>query len=218
MNPNSAARRAAALRTWGYRGGLTAVLVVCTAMLGLLLAPPGSERAGVADATPEVRLEGALLRAFDADGQLRYTVAAPGLQLFREQGQADITAPELALYDHDTLWTARAGHGVLTGRTVGGSGEDRLDLTDDVVLIPQRGQRRAELTTAALVVYPQRQWAETDQAVIISSDSGRTEAARLEGDLRGGSLKLFAAGSQRVATQLLPNRPPGTSNTSSGRP
>ena len=200
------------MRNWGYRGGLTAVLVVGTAMMGLLLAPPGSERAGTAGGVPDVRLEGAVLRAYDADGQLRYTLAAPALQLFREQGRADITAPELALYDHDTQWTARAGHGVLTGPTAGGSGEDRLDLAENVVLIPVRGRRRAELATAALVVYPQRQWAETDQAVIISSDSGRTEAARLEGDLRGGSLKLFAAGSERVATHLLPARlpsPPG---------
>lgn len=210
MNANPNRSSATTLRTWGYRGGLTAVLVVGTAMMGLLVAPPDRERAGTKEGAPDVRLEGAVLRAYDADGHLRYTLAAPALQLFRERGRADITAPELALYDHDTQWTARAGHGVLTGPTVGGSGEDRLDLAEDVVLIPVRGQQRAELTTAALVVYPERQWAETDQAVIISGDSGRTEAARLEGDLRGGSLKLFADGSERVATHLLPARRPNT--------
>jgi lipopolysaccharide export system protein LptC len=55
-------------------------------------------------------------------------------------------------------------------------------------------------------LYPARQYAETDQDVMIDSHIGRTTATGLEGDLQLGMLRFFSSRSARVHTVLLPEQ------------
>ena len=74
-------------------------------------------------------------------------------------------------------------------------------LVDDVKL-----ERRSseddfiEVTTSALTLYPDRKYAETDQAVMIETHTGRTTAHGLRADLQTGQLTLYSG----VHTVVLP--------------
>jgi LPS export ABC transporter protein LptC len=118
-----------------------------------------------------------------------------------------MTQPDLTLYDRDrTAWQVSAASGSLHGEVVGGSGEAEVRLQDDVLLQPLDGPRRGRLTTRALSLYPDRQYAATVLPVMIDGEGGRTAAAGLEGDLQGGVLKLLSSADQPVETTLLPGQ------------
>jgi lipopolysaccharide export system protein LptC len=190
--------------------GVLLVIVIATAALFLVRAigPDQTDfeeddRAG----EPEVHMETAALRQFDAAGQLEYSLVAPDIRFFRAQGRAELNHPDLTLYRGDRgTWQVQADRGTLHGSSVGGSGEDEVRLQDGVLLQPLSGPRRARLTTESLTLYPERQFAATDQAVIIDGEGGRTAAAGLEGDLQGGLLKLFSSAERPVQTILLPGQ------------
>jgi lipopolysaccharide export system protein LptC len=63
-----------------------------------------------------------------------------------------------------------------------------------------------KLTTDALYVYPDRRYAETDRPVMIDTNSGRTTAVGLKGDLSRGLLQLFSAADAKVHTIVLPDQ------------
>jgi lipopolysaccharide export system protein LptC len=82
-----------------------------------------------------------------------------------------------------------------------------VELSDDVVVRRRRAASFLELRTAALTLYPEREYAETDSAVIIDSDTGRTTAEGLRADLAAGTIELGTAptaASARVRTTILP--------------
>jgi LPS export ABC transporter protein LptC len=188
----------------GYQIVVAGAALLAVSLSALLLSPAPDNSRPRAEQPPDVRLTGTRLAAFDAAGLPLYVVAAPEIRLFRPEGRADFSEPDFELFDRHQTWSGHATRGTLTGPSVGGSGEDTLKLADGVRLTPVNDQSGASLETESLVIFPGRQWAETDQAVIIHSARGHTEAARLEGNLRRGSLKLFAAGDRRVETRLEP--------------
>jgi lipopolysaccharide export system protein LptC len=196
------------LRTFWLPAALFGVLVAAGAFVLIRTVGPGS---AVTEAdtpgVPDVRMEGARLRQFDGDGRLRYALVSSDIRFFQSEGRAELTAPDLTLFDQDrTAWQARAANGTLLGLGSGDDREDEVQLRDDVLLQPLEGLERIRLTTSALTLYPDRQYAATDQAVIIDSEVGRTTAARLEGDLQGGLLKLFNSAERPVQTILLPGQ------------
>ena len=54
-------------------------------------------------------------------------------------------------------------------------------------------------------IYPNRQFAETSQDVMIITNIGQTQAAGLSADLGSGLLKLTSNRQQRVRTTVMPN-------------
>ena len=195
--------------------GVLLVIVIATAALFLVRAI-GPDQMDFAEddraGEPEVHMEAASLRQFDAAGQLEYSLVAPDIRFFRSEGRAELHRPDLTLYDLTLdkgdrgAWQVQADRGTLNGSSVGGSGEDEVRLQDGVLLQPLSGPRRGRLTTDSLTLYPERQFAATDQAVIIDGEGGRTAAAGLEGDLQGGVLKLFSSAERPVQTILLPGQ------------
>lgn len=196
------------LRSVWIPAALLAVFVAAGAFVLVRVAGPGSAMTEAeTPGAPDVRMEGAQLRQFDGDGRLRYTLLSNDIRFFQNEGRAELTAPDLTLFDQDrTAWQARAASGTLLGLRPGDDREDEVQLRDDVLLQPLEGLERIRLTTSALTLYPERQYAATDQAVIIDSEVGRTTAARLEGDLQGGLLKLFNSAERPVQTILLPGQ------------
>jgi len=159
------------------------------------------------DAGPDIFMEGAVLRQFGADGLLQYELTTATIRFFERDGTATLEAPDLILFDRERrAWQVRAVEGILHGPTASGAGADRVQLLNNVVLQPIERRDRIRLSTSALTLYPERQYAETDQAVIIDGDVGRTAAAGLEGDLQGGLLKLFSSPDRPVQTVLLPGQ------------
>jgi lipopolysaccharide export system protein LptC len=193
-----------------WASGVLLVVVIAAGALFLIrtIGPDaGDFEPGASVGEPDVRMEGARLRRFDASGALEYALVAPEVRYFRNAGRAEITSPDLTLYeDARTVWRVSSRLGTLLGSGVGGKGEDEIRLEEDVLLEPLEGRRLARLATQSLTLYPDRQYAETDQAVMIDGEGGRTAAAGLEGDLQGGLLKLLSSAERPVQTILLPRQ------------
>ncbi|MFW6093403.1 MAG: LPS export ABC transporter periplasmic protein LptC [Pseudomonadota bacterium] len=161
--------------------------------------------APASDGAPDVHMKGADITQFRPDGTIHYELAAADIRHFQEDGRTLLTEPNMALHRTDGApWTARARSGSLRR---GAGAEELVILRDDVVL-EQTGAARdsVRLDTSFLRLYPERQYAETDRDVIIAGDLGRTTASGLEGDLRAGSLELFAADGAPVHTTLTPEQ------------
>ena len=62
------------------------------------------------------------------------------------------------------------------------------------------------IRSPAFYIYPERQYAETDEDVMIDTEVGRTSAHGMEGDLARGLLKLFSNTDARVHTIVLPDQ------------
>ena len=66
--------------------------------------------------------------------------------------------------------------------------------------------RSFELRTPSITLYPDREYAETDQDVMITTHAGRTTAVGLQGNLNQGLLQLSSNDERRVHTILLPDQ------------
>jgi len=60
------------------------------------------------------------------------------------------------------------------------------------------------IRTDSLTVYPEKDFAETDQKVYIDDNTGRTVAAGMKAYLEEGRFIFYSSHSQRVKTILLP--------------
>ncbi|MBX3705110.1 MAG: LPS export ABC transporter periplasmic protein LptC [Pseudomonadales bacterium] len=195
-------------RIW-LHGTVVALAIAAGALLLNRAAGPDRDATdlGAVAAEPDIHVETAVLRQFGADGALQYALTSAEIRYFQRDGLATLAAPDLVLYDRDRhAWQIRAATGTLHGPSVSGAGAELVRLEDDVVLQPVERRERLRLTTSSLTLYPDRQYAETDQAVIIDGEFGRTAAAGLEGDLQGGLLKLFSSAERPVQTVLLPGQ------------
>ena len=85
--------------------------------------------------------------------------------------------------------------------------QDVVYLNDDVHMVqshPENGL--VIMRTEAISIYPDRQYAETDQNVMIDTDVGRTQAAGMSADLETGVVSLTSDSQQRVHTIVLPEQ------------
>lgn len=187
-----------------------------------LLPDPERDAVGLELGEPDLLLEGAVITQFRTDGSLHYRLHASRIAHFPGTEQTVLTQPRLLLDQGEAApWELSASQ----GRIVGGSGlmleaaprgaaeerpgAERVELADDVRIHRRRSSERfVDLTTEALTLFPELEYAETDRPVIIETDSGRTTAASLRADLTAGRLLLAAAGEDRVHTTITPERLP----------
>jgi lipopolysaccharide export system protein LptC len=154
---------------------------------------------------PDFRMEGADVSQYRTDGTLQYRLQAGQVQHFQQAAITRLTGPHLTLFDPlHPPWRASARRGTLR-RPPAGAPEEVVDL-EEAVTLEQNGPdgNFLRLTTSAMRVYPRRQYAESEQDVMIDSLVGRTTAAGLEGELQIGILNLFSRGDEPVRTVLEP--------------
>lgn len=194
-------------RTW-----IMAVLVLGVAGAALLVL---ERRAGTpvevtpvpSPGEPDFFMEGAVVHQYRDDGTLEYRLQAAQIRHFEARAETHLSAPELAMHHPDQApWLAKARTGVLR-RPPAGAPEETVSLRRDVTLEQTRADGEfVRLTTSALDVYPRRQYARTNQDVMIDSLVGRTTAYGLEGDLQLGTLSLHSSDQARVHTVLQPEQ------------
>ncbi len=151
---------------------------------------------------PDFYMEGADISQFDELGQLRYRMRAERVAHYAARNVTELAAPHLILFEEQrTPWEVSSIGGTIH-HEVGESGSrEVVELVDEVKL-----ERHApegdfiEVTTNALTLYPERKYAETEEAVIIESHTGRTTAQGLSADLEAGQLTLYSG----VHTVVLP--------------
>ncbi len=155
---------------------------------------------------PDLHLETAHIRQFRADGALKYELDAKQIRHFERESLTRMIEPHLNLQQESGApWLLASNYGYIRSRqTPAGGMEEVVYMRENVVI----EQRRADgsfvrLETPSIYLYPDRQYAETTQDVMIDTDVGRTRAVGLQGQLERGLLHLSSNEDQRVHTIVL---------------
>lgn len=156
---------------------------------------------------PDFSMEGADVTQYRADGSLEYRLLANGVRHFASDARTELDRPRLSLFEPEQPpWHISARHGVLR-RPPTGAPEEQVSLRGNVTLTQTPANHGpVRLVTPSLRVYPRRQYAETDQDVMIEGDVGRTTATGLQGDLQLGILSFSSPDDVRVYTVLEPEQ------------
>ena len=155
---------------------------------------------------PDLYLEQARIRQYDADGSLSYRLLADFILHFETDAITRLTLPDLTLYNAGALpWHSTAGQGFIRKEiSPAGVPEELVFLRDEVELRQRNDDGRfLKLRSDHMYVYPDRQYAQTDRSVTIDTEVGRTKAAGMAADLATGKIELSSSPSQRVQTIVL---------------
>jgi lipopolysaccharide export system protein LptC len=141
------------------------------------------------------------------DGTIEYRLEAQDASHYQRDALTRLSGPHLTLFRHQGApWIASAAEGVLR-RPPAGADEESVSLHRDVTLEQTRPDgEQIRMVTQLLHLYPRRQYAETEQDVMIESLFGRTTSVGLEGDLQLGVLKFFSTDDRPVRTVLQPEQ------------
>lgn len=159
---------------------------------------------------PDLLIEDAVIRQYRQTGSLRYLLRSPLIEHFESDTLTFLTEPDLMLYDakEEPPWQITARRGVIRNASQRNqAGNEEVELSEDVQMLRVfEDGRRYDLRTPSITIYPNREYAETDQNVMITTHAGRTKAVGLQGSLDTGLLKMFSSDEQRVHTIILPHQ------------
>lgn len=160
---------------------------------------------------PDLLLESATITQFQPDGRLHYRLDAERISHYPEVDQIHLQAPRLMLERGQARpWELSAQQGTITGGSQllepADSGRPPAETVtlEHAVVLRREGGRSGPLVleTEQLQLYPDLEYAETDQPVMIASANSRTEATGLLADFSRGRLTLAATPDTRVHTTL----------------
>ena len=158
---------------------------------------------------PDLYIEDAVITQYEPTGRMKYRLVSVRIRHFERHNLTRLSAPRLTIYDAtQPPWKIESDHGYIRRvANATGAPEEVVFLRQDVALEQRYDDgRRLRLECPSLYIYPDRQFAETEQTVMIETDGGRTTGVGLQGDLQRGLLKLSSSAQQRVHTILLPGQ------------
>lgn len=198
---------------------LIGVGIVVLIIAGSVIYFQGSDTSSPADLTnTDAATEADLFAtnvAFDQlnpDGSLNYRLVASAITQFPTMDDQPertlLTQPQFHLSNNpEPPWDISSQQGQLTADPQDAS-EEILYLTEDVTM-QQEHPVNGTLTirSQSFSIFPKREYAETDDDVIIDTEVGRTEAAGMQANLATGLLTLTSSNAQkRVHTVILPEQ------------
>ena len=125
---------------------------------------------------------------FKEDGSLNYFLKANKLEHIKSSDVTLVDAPDLLMYRTGELpWHVQSKLGEV------GPGGKQVELIDDVRLQRTDNQNRVSLlTTSRLTAFPEKEYAETSQAVKIEAANGVTTANGMQAYLNEGRMLLLS--------------------------
>jgi len=198
----------AKISTWVVCAGL---LVVCVLMV--FDSAEESSRAplpaDLADA-PNLLMATATILQYREDGTLNYRLAASQIRHFDAENITRLQDASLHLLDSEGKppWDIQARTGEIRQNLSPGQPAEEVVFLNDQVEMTQEYPDGSfvRVNTPSIYYYPERQYAETTQNVMIDTDVGRTKAIGLQGELQQGLLRLFSSEEERVHTIVLRNQ------------
>ena len=138
---------------------------------------------------PDFFMENARIRQLNAQGTVAYELVTERATHLASDESTLLEEPYLEFFREGETqpWELRARHGQAD------RGGDRVRLTEEVELkqkLPDRALTR--LTTSLLDVFPQRDYAETDQAVRIEAANGVTTGVGMQVQFNDGTMTLLS--------------------------
>ncbi|MEQ9451460.1 MAG: LPS export ABC transporter periplasmic protein LptC [Pseudomonadales bacterium] len=190
------------------------LLLLAAGLAWYLLREPAEEVADdvtevVERKTPDLFGEQIRFNQLHADGHLHYRLDADSIEQFNADNLTRMAMPRLHLRSAaQPPWDIQSEEGFIRKTTTA------ENIVEDIVYLRQKVQMRQEnpengpitLRSESIYLYPDRQFAETQQGVIIDTEVGRTTAAGLTADLESGLLRLSSNATQRVHTIVLPEQ------------
>jgi len=156
---------------------------------------------------PDLLMEQATITQYGEDGSVSYRLLSSEVRHYEAEQITHLTTPTLTLNRApQPPWFARSDEGIVQDTNTPGDNTTEVILLREDVHLEQREPNKIEVTSPTLYVYPDRQFAETDQPVMIDTTAGRSYAVGLSGDLNTGLFKLSSIESQRVHTIVLPGQ------------
>ena len=158
---------------------------------------------------PDLYIEEAIITQFRRDGALKYRLQSQEIRHFELDMVTYLQAPELTLYGvENPPWHLASEHGdIHQSLTRSGDTEEVVTLRESVTVRQRFADGRyTSLYASSLDLYPDRQYAETDQSVMIDTEVGRTLAVGLQAHLERGLLMFSSSTEQRVHTIVLPGQ------------
>ena len=179
----------------------------------------GSEQSGESSGaeTPELFATDVSFQQLNPDGSLYYQLDAAAIEQFEGRNTTELDQPDIHLTNaNGPPWDISAESGVLTQQSLapGAAADPAVDPGGDVVTLinsvemiqihPQNGTVR--VNSDKFMLYPQEQFAQTDEDVMIDTEVGRTQAAGMHVDLDSGVITLKSDPQQRIHTIILPEQ------------
>jgi lipopolysaccharide export system protein LptC len=154
---------------------------------------------------PDLYMLNASINQFDESGELQHTIGAQRFTHFPLTDLTTMKSPTMSLASEaPTPWqiTAKEGRILPASRYR----EEIVELWNNVLAEKSRDNNDfINIQTNSLTVYPEREYAETDEKVYIDSQTGRTSAAGMKAYLDTGRFMFFSTDEHRVTTIFLPN-------------
>lgn len=161
-------------------------------------APPGND--------PDLYMLNATISQFDVEGELQHRIAANRFTHFPLTDLTTMKFPALALgrTRKSDPWEITSSEGRILPST--DYREEIVELWSNVLASKTgSGSDFVNIQTNSLTVYPERDYAETDETVFIDNQSGRTTAAGMKAFLDTGKFMFYSTPTRRVTTIFLPN-------------
>ena len=155
---------------------------------------------------PDLYMLNATISQFDSEGELQHRIAANRFTHFPLTDLTTMKFPALALgrVQDSSPWEITSSE----GRILPSSDyrEEIVELWNNVLASQLiNGSTFVNIQTNSLTVYPERDYAETDEPVFIDNQSGRTTAAGMKAFLDTGKFMFYSTPKHRVTTIFLPN-------------
>jgi lipopolysaccharide export system protein LptC len=157
---------------------------------------------------PDLYMAKATITQYADDGTISYRLWSDETRHFESEDVTRLVSPTLTFNRApQSSWSASAKQGLVNYKdTPDGKPEEVVALSGDVRLQSTEPPNPIDITCASLLIYPDRQFAETDQPVMITGNSGSTSAVGLSGDLNSGLFNLSSSTTQRVHNVVLPGQ------------
>lgn len=177
---------------WSREKGLLAVLAGLL-FIGISLWSPQKKAPPAPGARAGTHLADFFLRDFTTttmgpDGRPRNRLSAAAMVHYAADDTSELTEPRFIVFRGEAPpWRIRAGQGRVS------AGGETVWLSQDVHVSRHHPDGRfLDLSTSAMRVLPQREYAETDQPVTVASATGVTQAVGMEADLKVEQVRLMA--------------------------
>jgi LPS export ABC transporter protein LptC len=192
--------------------GITLGIVLVLALIWQLRQDTPTETTAddtIIESEPDIYGQGVEYTQLRADGSLQYQLEASAIRQFQDNNLTSMTNPRLTLLNpNQAPWDIRSKHGYIRSATGLEQDEQEVVYLREEVIVEQNNIQQGIITmrSEAMYFYPDRQYAETDQGVMIDTEVGRTRAASMQAFLETGLLSLSSNETQRVHTIVLPEQ------------
>ncbi len=159
----------------------------------------------VAKNDPDLYMLNATITRFNESGGIQNKIVADRFTHFPLTDVTALISPNIRLFPtkDEKPWDIQAKKGRLLSESH--YREQIVELWEDVLAVQQNDDGSfINIQTQSLTVYPDREFAETDQKVYIDDNTGRTTASGMKAYFEEGRFIFFSSPTERVHTIYLP--------------